>query len=408
MSDSEAVYRSISSMEPLMPGTVVGRISDLSVEIFKKSGELRASLPSVVVRGEVAKLVRGMNSYYSNLIEGHKTLPRDIERALREDFSDDEDDQRNQRLSVAHVRTEEAMGALLSRNPGTDVYGVEFICWLHREFYSHISEEDWFTTSHQGVRHPLEPGVVRDHNVDVGRHTPPDHLSVGDFLQRYGSFYSSAAIPATERLVAVAAAHHRLAWIHPFGDGNGRVARLQSQAAMIQAGLDGEGLWTLSRGLARARQAYFAGLQAADRKRESDLDGRGNLSDKALSGFCQFFLGQTLDQIEFMIGLISPFSLVDRIEAYLRFTRGDLDAKLREHMVRLLKALCLEGEIPRGAVSEILGLKGTAARDVTRKALEQGLVGSPSPKGVLRIAFPNKVVEFYFPQLFTDLPVDVG
>ena len=86
----------------------------------------------------------------------------------------------------------------------------------------------------------------------------------------------------------------------------------------------------------------------------------------------------------------------------------DLDAKLREHMVRLLKVLCLEGEIPRGAVSEILGLKGTAARDVIRKALEEELVGSPSPKGVLRIAFPSKVVEFYFPQLFTDLPGDVG
>ncbi len=50
-----------------------------------------------------------MNSYYSNLIEGHKALPRDIEKALKGNFSPEEDDQRNQRLSVAHIKTESAM-----------------------------------------------------------------------------------------------------------------------------------------------------------------------------------------------------------------------------------------------------------------------------------------------------------
>lgn len=68
----------------------------------------------------------------------------------------------------------------------------------------------------------------------------------------------------------------------------------------------------------------------------------------------------------------------------------------------------MEGEKSRGEVPQILGLKGTAAREVIRKALGEGMVGSPSPKGVLRIAFPAKVVESYFPHLFTDLPVDAG
>jgi Fic family protein len=347
-----------------------------------------------------------MNSYYSNLIEGHKTLPRDIERALKHDFSDQEDDQRNQRLSVAHIKAERAMRALLTDEPATNVYASGFIYWLHREFYSVLPQEDWHTTSSAGIRYPLEPGKPRNHNVDVGRHIPPDHSVLDRFMERFGSFYSSPGIPAIDKLVAVAAAHHRLAWIHPFGDGNGRVARLQSQAAMIQAGLDGEGLWTLSRGLARARPAYFQRLQAADQVRTSDYDGRGNLSDRALSEFCVFFLQQVLDQITFMVGLVEPFKLQERIESYLRFTRLDLDAKLREKLTRLLKALALQGETPRGAVPEILGLKGTASREVIRKALDEGLVRSTSEKSPLRIAFPNKVVEFYFPQLFTDLAVD--
>jgi Fic family protein len=403
MSDFSTMTRRLTSMEPLLPSSSRGDLAELNVEIFRKSGELKATLPAASVRQGVAELVSQMNSYYSNLIEGHKTLPRDIERALRDDLSDREEDRRNQLLSVAHIRTEAAMRRHLEEQPEVGVFQHEFIQWLHREFYEALPRNEWFTTSVSGKRHPMEPGGLRDHNVDVGRHQPPDYKVLSDFMGRFNEFYSDPSIPATDRLIALAAAHHRLAWIHPFGDGNGRVARLQSQAAMIRCGLDAEGLWTLSRGLARAKPAYFEHLQAADQGRSHDFDGRGHLSDAALSSFCRFFLERILDQIDFMTRLISPFKLLDRIESYLRFTRVDLDDKLRDHLVRLLKALCLEGDLPRGAVPTILGLKGTASRVIIRRALDEGLVGSSSAKGPLRIAFPIKVVDSYFPQLFTDL-----
>lgn len=393
-------------MEPLVPASGAPELAELTVEIFRKAGELSAALPSQAVRSGVAGLVREMNSYYSNLIEGHKTLPRDIERALRDDFSDREEDRRNQLLSVAHIRAETAMRQRLKDEPGLDVYQPEFIRWIHREFYQALPESEWFTTSISGKRYPLAPGDFRSYNVEVGRHTPPDHDSLGDFMGRYAGFYSSPDILATGRLIAAAAAHHRLAWIHPFGDGNGRVARLQSQAALIRLGLDGEGLWTLSRGFARARASYYQHLQAADQPRAHDFDGRGNLSDAALSRFCRFFLDRCLDQIGFMTDLIAPFHLLARIESYLRFTRVDLESKTREHLHRLLKALCLEGELTRGAVPDVLGLKGTAARAVIRRALEEELVCTSSEKGPLRIAFPHKVLDAWFPQLFTDLPVE--
>ena len=392
-------------MEPLLPASGGAELAELSVEIFRKSGALSAALPSKSVRAGVAALVREMNSYYSNLIEGHKTLPRDIARALRDDFSDQEEDRRNQLLSVAHIRAETAMRQRLAEEPDLGVFQPEFIQWLHREFYAALPAEEWFTTSISGKRYPLVPGELRDHNVDVGRHIPPDHEVLGDFMRRYADFYSSPDILATGRLIAAAAAHHRLAWIHPFGDGNGRVARLQSQAVMIRSGLDAEGLWTLSRGFARSRAAYYQHLQAADQPRANDFDGRGNLSDAALSRFCRFFLDRCLDQINFMTDLIAPFNLLDRIESYLRFTRVDLESKTREHLHRLLKALCLEGELARGAVPDVLGLKGTAARAIIRRALEEELVCSSSEKGPLRIAFPYKVRDAWFPQLFTDLPV---
>lgn len=393
-------------MEPLLPTSGKAELADLSVKIFQKSGELKASLPSKAVRQEISRLVCEMNSYYSNLIEGHKTLPRDIEKALQQDFSSHDEDRKNQQLSVAHIRTERSMRAQLELHPETDVYGSEFICRLHSDFYSSIPKEEWFTVSEDGKRFPLEPGKLRDHNVVVGKHTPPDHASLEKFVHRYQSFYDSKKHPATDRLITLAAAHHRLAWIHPFGDGNGRVARLQSQAAMITAGLDTEGLYTLSRGLARSRPTYYKLLQEADQQRRSDYDGRGNLSDEALSQFCKYFLSQILDQITFMLNLIEPFKLQERIESYLRFVRLDIDPKMRNHLAELLRELVIQGEITRGAVPHIVGLKGTAGREVIRKALDERLISTSSEKGPLRIHFPSQVLESYFPLLFTDLPTE--
>lgn len=309
-------------------------------------------------------------------------------------------------MSLAHIAAENAMRDLLSARPETDVFAPEFIAWLHQEFYRHLPEEEWFATSQSGRKYPLEPGKWRDHHVDVGRHVPPNYSEFGAFLDRFNTVYKNGSIYATNRLVALSAAHHRLAWIHPFGDVNGRVARLQSQSAMIQAGVDGDGLWTFSRGLARSRVRYYSVLQAADQKRQGDLDGRGNLSDKSLSEFCLFFLLQMLDQIEFMITLIRPFDLLKRIENYLRYERVDLSLKKRAQLGSLLKVMCLQGEVARGEVPKILGLKETAARGVVRDALKDELIAAKSEKGALRIAFPNKVVEFYFPQLFKDLPGD--
>jgi len=393
-------------MEPLLPTTGRAELADLSVKIFQKSGELRASLPSKSVRQEISRLVCEMNSYYSNLIEGHKTLPRDIEKALHQDFSTQHEERRNQQLSVAHIKTERSMRARLEEYPETDVFSSEFICWLHSEFYSSIPKEEWFTVSEEGKRFPLEPGKLRDHNVDVGKHTPPDHTALEKFFQRFQAFYTDAKLPATDRLIALAAAHHRLAWIHPFGDGNGRVARLQSQAAMITAGLDTEGLYTLSRGLARSRPTYYKHLQEADQPRHSDYDGRGNLSDKALSQFCIYFLTQILDQITFMLNLIEPFKLQERIETHLRFIRLDIDPKMRNHLTKLLRELVIQGEITRGAVPHIVGLKGTASREVIRKALDERLISTSSEKGPLKIHFPSQVLESYFPLLFTDIPTE--
>lgn len=402
----KSTYNQISAMEPLLPDPGRMNLEDLIAEILLKAGELNASIPSSDVRRDVAALLVEMNSYYSNSIEGHKTLPRDIQRALREDFSKDEKTRKNQKLSVAHIETERKMRELLSEDPATDVFSPEFICWLHNEFYCRLPREYRVSEYKSGEIHEVIPGKPRDYNVDVGLHTPPDHKSVKIFLNRFSEVYSNSKIYPANKLVAIAAAHHRLAWIHPFGDGNGRVARLQSHAALIKAKIDGEGLWTLSRGLARQQQKYYEMLAHADMQRQGATDGRGNLSESALGEFCRFFLNCILDQLNFMTGLVRPLEVADRINSYFIYERQDLRPKEREQLSKLLKALWIEGPIVRGKVQEILGLGETAAGKKIRKALTEGLIGSESKKGKIRIVFPSDILESYFPRLYTDLQVE--
>lgn len=81
----------IGLMEPLLipeSSQWRGVLNDLALDLAAKSAAFKSSLPNEIVEA-LAELVRSMNCYYSNLIEGHETHPIDIERALLEDYSDD-------------------------------------------------------------------------------------------------------------------------------------------------------------------------------------------------------------------------------------------------------------------------------------------------------------------------------
>lgn len=389
-------------MEPLLPVAQRQRLAALSADLLQNLGCLSGQVHSPVVRQRLADLLRWMNCYYSNLIEGHKTTPRDIERALRSDYSNDSVKRDNQRLSQAHIEVESFMLRRMEEEASLDIYDPAFICWLHRAFYERMPETMRMAKTQGGQSYAIVPGDYRSFMVDVGRHTPPHFESLPAFMRRFGLFYGGRDIHETDRLMAIAAAHHRLAWIHPFGDGNGRVVRLYSRAMQVRHGLDGGGLWSLSRGLARYRERYYVLLEGADELRRGDWDGRGNLSDRGLADFCEFFLETMIDQVSFMCERLSLPALRLRIERFFHFEMGHL-GKDAEYLMRVVRALADEGEFPRGRVQELTGRKETFCRRIIRLGLEEGLMESPGPKGVLRIAFPAKVLDGYFPKLFLDL-----
>ena len=113
------------------------------------------------------------------------------------------------------------------------------------------------------------------------------------FLQGFEQVYEN--LGKTESIISAAAAHHRLLWMHPFLDGNGRVARLMSHAVFLDI-LDTGAVWSVARGLARNVQEYKNLLANCDLPRRNDLDGPGALREEALAEFTRFFLSTCVDQ----------------------------------------------------------------------------------------------------------------
>jgi Fic family protein len=215
--------------------------------------------------------------------------------------------------------------------------------------------------------------------------------------------FSPAEARAGSRILAIPAAHHRFNYIHPFVDGNGRVSRLMSYAMVLHAGIGGGGLWSISRGLARGlagRQEYKMAMNAADAPRQGDLDGRGNLSQRALVDFTDWFLKIMLDQIRFSKAVFKFDQIQERYKDLL------VHLGLEARAVDLVAAVFRTGQLERGDAATALRIPERTARTAVSKLTQMGFLKSETPKGALRVAFPIDYREKLFPNLFADAPIE--
>ncbi len=391
----------VSALEPLLPDSAP--LNDPALALVREANALGGQLHSIT-RRSVADLLRTINTYHSNLIEGQVTRPRDIERALEGRLVSNPERRALQLEARAHVEVQRLVEQRLDAEPSLRIVGAEFLVFLHREFYERMPEV-WRKVRSADERHErtVVPGQLRDHEVDVGRHRPPSPSALPRLLERFSEAYDPTRFQGLDAVIAIAASHHRLLWIHPFLDGNGRVARLYTDAYLRRAGLGGHGLWTASRGLARSRARYLEALSAADAERWNDYDGRGAHSHAGLVAFCQFFLDTCLDQIRFMSSLLELDGLLARVEDYAgRRAAGGLGPKLPLEAAHLLRETLLRGEVPRGDAPRIAGTSERTARRILSALVRDKLLVSDTPKGPVRLGLPIHVVGFYFPQLFPE------
>lgn len=387
----------IGLFEPLMvseDAPARAGLNDLALDLAERSAAFRSSLPASIADA-LANLVRAMNCYYSNLIEGHDTHPIDIERAMRNDYSADPVQRNLQLEAKAHVAVQHWIDQGGMEADPTDPTSI---LELHRRFCELLPAELLVVENPEtGERIPVVPGELRADYVQVGRHVAISPGAVPRFLERMHRAYRPAG--RISRILAAACAHHRLLWVHPFPDGNGRVARLMSYA-MLRDALDTRGLWSVARGLARQEADYKAQLQACDGPRRGDRDGRGTLSEAALASFTEFFLRICIDQVAFMEQLMRPEKLRDRVLIWAEEEMRSGALPLKSDIV--LKAVLYQGQIERGEIEGILGTSSRTARRVTSALLDAGALSSDTSRAPLRLAFPAKYAGRWMPGLFPD------
>lgn len=390
---------SVLRIEPALLDEPTAAIADVLTELSAAAATLARTLHPRTA-ANLAGVVRIMNTYYSNLIEGHDTRPRDIERALSGELDQDEGRRNLQLEAAAHVRVQAEVDRIVEEGTLPAPASQAFLRWLHREFYQGAPNA-MLAIRAEGRHFQMAPGEWRscvNHDVAVGRHIPPSSERVADFMEHFENRFKFDRMGRAARIMAIASAHHRFNYIHPFPDGNGRVSRLMSHAMAATAGIGAHGLWSVSRGLARgleSRGDYKRMMDHADTPRQGNLDGRGNLSEAALKDFVLWFLSVCLDQVTFMGSLFELNNLAGRLRAY-----AERHPRLRGETGRLFEEALLRGEFERGDAARITSLPERTARRALADAIEEGLLASNTPKGKVSLRFPAQALEDLFPRLY--------
>jgi len=331
----------VFEMEPMLP-EACRELTDKAVDLIAQSSALLGML-NADVKLAVADLVRTMDCHYSNRIADADCLQDST-----------------QKTTSAHIK---AQFLIDSGEAPEKPLSKAFISWVHRELY----------------------------------HCPPEYGALDPLLDHFEQVYDPALHSRDRQVIAVAAAHHRLIWIHPFNDSNGLLARLMSHACLTQLGLDSR-LWSLSRGLAQNPAKYKRLLQAAGKPHLNSLNGHSTLSQRSLARFCDYFLDSCIHQVNDMHRSLQPQGLQLRIERYCAF---ETDARrLLPGSWNLLREALLCGAFNRGRAAALTGKGSVQARKVLARLIEKGLLVSDTPKSAVRLGLPLYALDQWLPGLY--------
>ena len=390
------LYDTVSWLEPLLLDPIPADMVEMADQMLTLKGRLEGLYPDETAE-RIGQLLQLTNSFYSNLIEGQYTSPKVIEQKARIKRSA----KQLTEIATSHVHVQRALERIIDRDGGPDwrsLFSVSFVSLVHRGLFRDASEQE---LQIQGLDTPMVPGQLRDIaqlNVSVGQHDAPAYQAVRPMLERMQVVYGRIADPRY-RLIAALGYHHRLAWVHPFPDGNGRVVRMITHLQLLKLGLASP-LWSLSRGLARNHEAYYQHLAMADQHRQGDLDGRGQLSLKALQAFVRFMLHTCIDQMTYMLDALDRDALRSRLERAVVFDERFIAAGIKPETARALHILITQGAVLRNDFKVYMGLGERTAINQLKLLVHLGVVDSPSPKSrLIHPGFPVWFAQLVFPDL---------
>ncbi|MDF1692889.1 MAG: Fic family protein [Zhongshania sp.] len=400
------------SVIPFFDPNSLGEYQDKIVELYMADAALNQTIPDSI-RQPTEWLLRLVNCYYSNKIEGNPTHPKELLKTQESGQAGNQNVTKSVLELLVHLEAQIKSKALSEKIDS--VTSQDYIKSIHQSFYNGLPD-DMLTVKNKigdiafdenGDPIKIVPGEYRNRDVQVGQHIPPDFKEVPSYMKWVAEMFAPKKIHGTTRVIAAAGLHHRLTWIHPFLDGNGRAIRLITDGYMRNAGFGGYGLWSITRGFGRDTSSYYKALARADMARQGASDGRGILSDKGLLDFTKYFIDTALDQVKFFTDLLEPRKLGIRIDYYfeMRAKGGlpDADGKklpILKIAARDIYRLLLEkGAMSRSAICEHLDKGEQTLRPIIKQMDKEGLI-SAKPKQDIEIKLSTTAVEFLFPQIW--------
>ncbi len=388
------MIQGVSALEPLLPDQIPADILAMADQMPFLLGRLSGSLAKETALA-IGNLLKVTNTYYSNLIEGQFTEPLTLNpntpKRSRKELTE---------LAVVHMMAQDALERALRQHKDLaweQLFSAGFLKRVHARLFESADS----TLLQLADGSTMQPGVLRyeeKRDVKVGMHEAPSWQDVLPMIERMQKVYGGSEDPR-RKLLATIAYHHRLSWVHPFPDGNGRLLRMVTHLQLYKLGLASP-LWSLSRGIARQHEQYYQALSAADQSRLGDFDGRGQLSQKGLFDFMRFMLTVSLDQIHYMTQCLDPNYLRDRIDRAFKTDEKIIAAGIKPDSAKAIHILLSLGRVSRSDFKTFTGLGDRYAIAQLAKLIDIGLVESKTPKA--REVYPGMPV--WFAQLiFPDL-----
>ena len=211
------------------------------------------------------------------------------------------------------------------------------------------------------------PGAYRTGPISIAKaeHLPPDAHLVPTYMAELMTFINAADPPKYD-LMKVALAHHRFAWIHPFGNGNGRVVRLLTYALLIKYGFRVSDM---------GRLLNPAAVFCADREKYYTMLGRADMgSSDGLEDWCTYVL----------TGVSGELKKVDQLADYSYLTSKILrpaiaHAKERQHITpqeeAILNVTVKQGVVKRGDLESAMPSQNAGQRTYQiKKLVEAGML----------------------------------
>ncbi len=380
---------------PVVPKDTKGHINpqvlNLAQTLCINSAKL-SSLYHKNITKDLEDIFKIVNTHYSNALEHQVVSIEDIYTAQNGTFSEDKHTKDLQFLSLYYLHMEKYL--IQKANYYDNPYSSNLILDLHERFYSQIGMEKFLTVRYKNQSFTMKPGCVREFNLKIRNQETPNfgliNLLLSEFENHYGAYNKQDKV---SRLIHALCSYHRLIWIHPFIFDNERIARMHLNFVLSYMGLEGSGLWSISRGIYKHLDKYKKALLEADKKKGFSSEP---LSREGLENYLIFMLKVCLEEVEFSKKCLLAFP--EKLKEYVQKSQnGEFEnINLPQESEVLFEKFLLFGEFSRGSVKDFINKKDRASTYFLKSLSELDLIYSDTPRGDVKLKFNPHLFTFLF------------